>query len=350
MSKRQKLSFFHLEGLPDEILLNVFSLLDIKGVFQCGQVSKRLRAISNDQTLWSKLNLSGRKVPHGFIKKAVHNKCEYLNLRQSSVNGSKKSLLQWKLKYLDISQSDFPRTHLYVPEGVLQNCHFLEKLAVDNLILKPRDIEQICQNGETLSILSLGQCRLPGTYYLTIQELFSKCHQLTEVNIFSYSSCPWRDPNVCALVDNLTPNILKLDLCYQKSVNDKHVNTLVRRCNKITELNLSDTSITNDSVKSIVKHLNSLEKLGVCCTNIDFSTIFQLQSMPTLKVLHCFGHGEKDTERMKNLKLHLPHISINPPDDHFHVAFSRKKGDWSIVDWFWEIRANQQNLFPKADC
>ena len=55
MSKRQKLSFFHLEGLPDEILLEIFSLMDIRGVLQCGQVSNRLRAISNDKSLWEKV-------------------------------------------------------------------------------------------------------------------------------------------------------------------------------------------------------------------------------------------------------------------------------------------------------
>jgi len=346
------LSFFHLEGLPDEILLNIVSFLDIKGVLHYGQVSKRLRAISNDQSLWLKLNLSGREVPYGFIEKAVQNGCEYLNLRCSSTNGSKKSIF-WKLKYLDISQYDFHRTHLCAPEEVLQNCHFLEKLAVDNSILKSHHIEQICQNGKTLRILSLGQCRLPAMSFQSelIKKLFSKCQQLTEVNMYR-SSCNigLRDPNLCALVDNLTPNILKLDLGNQNYINDKHVNTLVQRCNKITELNLSDTLITNDSVKSIVKHLNSLEKLGLYGTNIDFSTLLQLKSVPTLKVLHCFVRGEKDTEEIKNLKLQLPHISINPSDDYFHIATSRKKEDWDLADWFWEIRANQHDLFPKAKC
>ena len=104
MSKRQKLSFFHFEGLPNEILLKIFSLLDIKGVLQCGQVSKRLRAISNDQCLWLKLNLSGREVPYGFIEKAIQNGCEYLNLSCSCAHpGAKKSEMPWKLKYLEIS-------------------------------------------------------------------------------------------------------------------------------------------------------------------------------------------------------------------------------------------------------
>ena len=364
MSKRQKLSFFHLEGLPDEILLNIFSLLDIKGVFQCGQVSKRLQAISNDQSLWSKLNLFGKEVPFGFIEKAVQNGCEYLNLRCSSVNGIKMKNVQWKLKYLDISQNEWVNrlsSHLFIPAMVLRNCRFLEKLAMDNLTLKTHNIEQICQNGETLRILSLGQCTLPMTYHRAewIERLFIRCHQLTEVN-FSISRNALHGSNVhsdvYALVDNLTPNVLKLDLAYQNFVNDKHVNTLVQRCNKITELNLSDTSITNDSVKSIVKRLNSLEKLGVYGTNIDFSTLLQLKSVPTLKVLHCFVHGVKDTEEIKNLKMQLPHININPSDDYFHIATSRKKEDLDLAmdisndlaDWFWEIRANQHDLFPKA--
>ena len=34
--------FSHFEGLSDEIILAIFSLLDIKGVLGCGQVSNRL--------------------------------------------------------------------------------------------------------------------------------------------------------------------------------------------------------------------------------------------------------------------------------------------------------------------
>jgi hypothetical protein len=152
----------------------------------------------------------------------------------------------------------------------------------------------------------------------------------------------------------LTPNILKLDLGsggYQKD-EDKHVNTLVQRCNKITELNLRDTSITNDSVKSIVEHLNFLEKLDISYNNIEFATLLQLKSIPTLKTLRCFEddddfEDEEITEKIKNLKLQLPHISIN--EDSLQIAIPRKDpfSDYHL-DWFWEIRANQQDLFPRA--
>ena len=67
-------------------------------------------------------------------------------------------------------------------------------------------------------------------------------------------------------VNNLTHNILKVDLSYNRNLEESHVMALVKRCSKITELELSGTSITNNSVDSIVKHLeSSLEKLlGTC--------------------------------------------------------------------------------------
>ena len=151
-------------------------------------------------------------------------------------------------------------------------------MAVDYLILNSEEIEEISQNGETLQILSLKGCKIE-YYHRTelIQKLFTECQQLTELNISnpSYRSYPvfgFEHPHVCALIDNLTPNILKLHLGYQKGVKDEHVNTLVCKCKKITELNLSGNSITNNSIESIIKHLNSLEKLDVEHTNIDIST------------------------------------------------------------------------------
>jgi hypothetical protein len=316
MSKRQKLSFLQFEGLPDEILLKIVSLLDINGVLQCGQVSTRLRAISNDQSLWLKLNLTGRKVPYGLIEKAIQNGCEYLHLDLSCVHGGTKSEEPWKLKYLEISQSGH-RLAQKMPEGILENCQYLQKLLLNNLILNTHDIEQICQNGETLQILSLERCDI---YYPQrtelIPKLISKCPLLTELNMNMSNRTHINgdkfllDQQLCALVDNLTPNILKLQFGSQIFLQDHHVDALVQRCIKITELNLYDTSITNDSV-SIVRNLKFLEKLNVGRNNISFPTLLELKSIPTLKILNCSSHYDPDFEIIENLKLQLPHITIN---------------------------------------
>jgi len=359
MSKRQKLSFFHFEDLPDEILLKILSLSDIKGVLQCGQVSKRLRAVSNDQSLWLKLNLSGREVPYGLIEKAVKNGCEYLNLGFSVVNGGKKSEVPWKLKYLEISGDPLPA--MEVPKGVLENCRFLQKLAVDNLMLKSEEIEMICQNGETLRILSLEGCTIQTGNIDSlqkselIQKLLTNCPQLTELNVSKSSRSSYIcgsntliGPHISAVVENLTPNILKLSFGHRNCVRDHHVNTLVHRCNKITELDLSCTPITNVSIESIIEHLNSLEKLNIDYTNIDFSTLLRLKSIKTLKVLRCCGwDSEEDDEKIKNLKLQLPHVSIN--EEYFTIACSKKKVIGSLdLNWFWDIRAMKQDCLPRS--
>ena len=52
MAKRQKLSFCQLDELPDEVILKIVGFLDLKELLLCGQVCKRLQAISNDESLW----------------------------------------------------------------------------------------------------------------------------------------------------------------------------------------------------------------------------------------------------------------------------------------------------------
>ena len=55
--KRQKMSETSFEDLPDEIILKVFKNLEISDLICCGQLSKRIRTISHDESLWQKINL-----------------------------------------------------------------------------------------------------------------------------------------------------------------------------------------------------------------------------------------------------------------------------------------------------
>ena len=57
LSKRQKLSDPQLEDLPDEVILEILGYLDSKGVIYCGHLSRRIRTISQDESLWQKWNL-----------------------------------------------------------------------------------------------------------------------------------------------------------------------------------------------------------------------------------------------------------------------------------------------------
>ena len=73
---------------PDEVILKVLTYLDINELVRFGEVSKRMRAISNDITLWKKMNLSRNQrswcdefdVPNKFVKMVIENGCQYLSL------------------------------------------------------------------------------------------------------------------------------------------------------------------------------------------------------------------------------------------------------------------------------
>ena len=363
-----------LDDLPDEVILKLFVFLSLKELLLCGQVSKRLRRIANDESLWIKLNLYEKKVPYDFIEKAAGNGCQYLGLANCDIlRFTGKSESSFNLKYLNLKM-------FYEPcQGTLklvQNCSSLQKLSISGLKLDSDDIQYICQNSQTLKVLDLECCPIDlGNKPEIFQNLFTNCAHLTELNICAEIEDDISkheillDPHIQALVDNLTPTILKVALGDQDNLKDEHVKNLVKRCNNITHLELSSTPITNGSVQSIIKYLDkSLEKLNVFGTNVDSTTLRQLKSMSALKTLIC-GHMYVDAD-IENLRQQLPHIRINEEEDlaidlkeSLHIAFPFKiirsgpgllandfGEEWNYDgDWIWETRAKQQNMFAKVE-
>ena len=361
MSKRQKLSYVQLEELPDEVILNIFSFMDIREILKCGQVSKKIRAVSTDESLWSKLNFFDGYVPYEFLEKGVENGCRYLNLACARLYHGKNSKIPLNLKYLEMSiekRSFNQPGRLDVLKELLYNCHSLQKLAMASWTLNSEDINQIGENGQTLKVLNLAEVRLRFAVYrnpnkekitTAIQKLFKRCVELNELNFSNLSLIVHQTELFTAIVDNLTPKILKVDFSNIKFLKDIHVTTLMKRCTKITELNLSNTSITNSSVDSIAKH-SSLEKLDVSNTEIDSTAaLLQLGTIRTLKVLnYCLKDNEIDEN---NLRKRLPQLSINK-EDFFDIAtsytISNRKYNSYFQDGLWEIKAKQQELFtPK---
>ena len=342
MSKRQKLSYVQLEDLPDEVILKICSFMDIREILKCAQVSKRIQAISKDESLWLKLNFYEGYVPYPFLEKAVENGCRYLSLAFADLYDYENSKIPLNLLYLEMSRGNGLGPSLRGPyRGILKNCHSLQKLALPNWMLNREDINHIGENGQTLKVLNLAEVRW--SYDPSLTELmFKRCVELNELNFSNLG--PYSSDILTALVDNLTPKILKVDLSNNKFLKDIHVITLVKRCTKITELNLSYTSITNSSVNSIAKH-PSLEKLDVSNTEIDSTALLQLGTSRTLKVLKVKKIDENNLRKM------LLNISINK-EDLYNIATSNNISTTNYVsyeDGFWEIKAKQQELFtPRA--
>ena len=77
------------------------------------------------------------------------------------------------------------------------------------------------------------------------QAIIDDLTELKELNLFDTDLSI---QTVDYLVNNITTKIEKLSLRSLYYVRDRHVKTLVKRCKNITELDLFDTAITEDSI------------------------------------------------------------------------------------------------------
>ena len=138
-----------------------------------------------------------------------------------------------------------------------------------------------------------------------------KSENLIEIN---FGSVSLSEKKVDYIVNNLPSSLRKLSLKGQNfTLKDQHVKILVERNKDLEELELSyNQNLTDESLKSITKHLNKLVKLNVSFTKINFdnqTNILEVKSMPKLKVLNCW-HGPLRQHHEKRQAL-LPKVAFN---------------------------------------
>ena len=113
------------------------------------------------------------------------------------------------------------------------------------------------------------------------------------------------------LVNNLSPSVEKLGLgAFGIDAEDKHIEALVSRCNKITSLNLAcRDKLTDNSLTSIMENLKcTLKVLDIdYCQNITKNKLIEMRSMPQLKVLN-YSMPQRHYERFK---MYLPQLTNN---------------------------------------
>ena len=80
--------------LPDEVILKIFAYLDIIDLIHCGQVSKRFREVSQDETL-QKLNLDEREVPNNFLKLLISRGLKYLSFFRAKGSSISEKFSLW---------------------------------------------------------------------------------------------------------------------------------------------------------------------------------------------------------------------------------------------------------------
>ena len=357
-----------IHDMPEEIILKMVNFFELKDIAKFGEVSKRMRAISRVQSLWQKINLlkyrPGRwsyeiDVPTGFLKMAIENGCQYLSLRYMKLGTAGRPITMTSegdfcldkasnLKYLDLKYCD---AHVLTFEEILASCHSLQKLSMasyrkkkfsigekkfmEKKIITSRMIRSICyQNGHTLQTLDLSFCS--GLDLESIQNITKNCVELKTVDLVGTGLSK---DSITFLVNNLTPKIEKVGLGYLPNLTNEHVKTLVARCNKISVLNLQNTTITNDSMTHIIENLqHTLEKLHIFwCVGVTYDKTIELKSMPKLRLLNCDLTHDEEKE---NLKYDLL---------RFGVSICVDERELSPADGIWDVEAKQLGYFEKFE-
>ena len=352
-----------ISALPNEIIHHVFSYLKIVDLLECGQVSKRFRTIiCDDQFLWpKKINLCHKKVPVGLIQNLLNSGCIYLSLSEAVVEYTLNLPKASTLKYLNLAAIKSDRGN---SEEILESCYSLQKLSLSEFYLSSKLIRLTSlQNGKTLTVLDLSNCTFNRNNihykeheFNCIQKIVENCTELKELSLYMTRLC---ENSIEFLVFYLTPNIEKLDLYGQSLLKDRHVFTLVTRCNKMTELNLGGwTLITKQALNFIIEHLQeTLVKLNFEYTNVDLGTsdLLQMNSMIKLRVLSydnydMYGKDWNDYVDFELLKEQLPSLRIISEVSKSGKRPSRKRIAIPCHPEydhrrFWEIDAEQEELF-----
>ena len=333
-----------MDDLPNELILHIVSFLNLKEIIKCGQVSKRIRSICSDETIWQKVNLYNKIVPVNFLICLIGNKCKYLSLLKSKIcifklYGSPMKLNQYcELKVLDLG---YCKADYQVVEELLSSCHSLENLSmksftfIDNKIIEAFSLK----SGKTIKVLDLSLCK--GLDLESIQLIVRNCLELRELNL---EETNFTNESISLLSNELTTKIEKLSLHWLKIVKDEHIVAIVNRCKNLKALDLAFNLITNLSLNGIIENLRpSLEELDVNYTNVTFEKVLELGSMEKIRILNCRSTlNHYGTTNLRQLEWKT-NGRISQNSKRVQVADSNSSA--KPKEMFWKIKAKQLPLF-----
>ena len=144
---------------------------------------------------------------------------------------------------------------------------------------------------------------------------------------------------------NMTPNIEKVSLSSTNVSNDD-IKTLVRRCNKIKELDISHTAINVDVVaEEIILHLSiTLEKLCLpIITNPARFSLFKFGSMPRLR--HIWSQVMYGMEKLVDLwEKQFPNVVLSSNSFCPIITQPNIAKSMAMEERIWEIQCEGVEL------
>lgn len=280
----------HFQQLSDEVILQIFYWLPKRSLTNAALVCRRWYRLSQDESLWSRMDVSGRLLEPGALGQILSRQAIILRLSHSDIAhppilpGVKAWSLDFRsrLLYLDLSMAHISATSLTM---LFNKCRRLKKLSLEHVNVDDEVLIALSKNKE-LEILNLAMA--DGLQHDGISHLLTNCKKLKELNIaWTYLSGPSIE-YICAHLP-ATIDRLNFSGC-RKLLTDGNVLDLVSNCSNLRELDLSDcTGISGRSVQYIVQ-LGELNFLALSrCYFIPYRALLLLKSIRSLMYLDVHG-------------------------------------------------------------
>ncbi|KAH8243194.1 hypothetical protein KR032_005309 [Drosophila birchii] len=305
----------HFDRLSDEILLGIFKWLPKKTLLRMAVVNRRFNRCSRDETLWTRLDLGLRTFRPGALEQIMRRGVQVLRLAQTTVLEPaftpSTAAFRSRLQYLDLSMAAISKSSL---RTLFSQCRQLKKISLESTELDDDICAEIAKNK------SLEAVNLTMASGLTAKSVRLMMESLTNLSSLNISWTDLTADAVTALVTNISPNVIRLNIAgCRRVLFDSHVDSLQRRCPQLLELDLSDcNSLTPEAIPAIMK-FKMLEYLSVSrCYLIPATRFIELKGMPSLTYLDIFGMLSDGA--MEVLEKQMPKMGINK---FIHSSVSR---------------------------
>ncbi|XP_078574664.1 S-phase kinase-associated protein 2-like isoform X1 [Branchiostoma floridae x Branchiostoma japonicum] len=304
------------ERLSDELLLSVFSWLNKRDLSRCMMVCSRWHNVGLDESLWGRIDLSGKALRPAALGYLVARGVTVLRLARTDVcspvfhdemglNCLSVQECPLKLQYLDLSMSNIEASSV---NEILRLCSRLVKLSLESCSVSGETLRYIGQCSD-LDTLNLAMCTGIGDDHEAMAYMMQQCNKLKSLNI-AWTNLNY--PTLAAAVSNLPRSIEHLNLSgFRSLLTDEAVYMVVQRCPCLFELDVSDSSLlTPTTLETLINGLPSLRHLALSrCYHINTAYLVNLGAMPKLATLEVFGILCEIG--IANLKELLPRVKVN---------------------------------------
>ena len=329
--------------LPNEILVKIFGYLDIQDISSSARVSHQFNMISKNSSLWKswgKLYFEEKKVPTEFLAYVTQRGISELSLLGCEILPPRVKLTQplnLRALKLEATWGDLTLVNEILTTQFMEEIDFTDTMMSDENNIS-QFIKRLPQIGSRLKNLNLEGGGLGKNGDLgTIALIVNSCLGLEELNL-SWNTL--KDDAVDYLCENLTPNILKLNLeigeTYaepDKGLNDDNIRALVKRCPKLKVLDIrTNEEMTYHGLWEIIEKLLFLEILALPDSigaelglpdNINLNRVHSLKSMKKLKELVI---GENCSDKYQSIYLReIPHLRKHKGRCDLEVAMTKTK-------------------------